>query len=313
MPLVLSERAGCRFDRPAHVLTPLALALCIFVGSLAVAPHARAADGAPTPAIPAAELGEGPQPAEAVIPAVDAPQPPDEAAATGQDADAGAIAEEPQQSNVVVIVRVNSPGDDVVSQGNVVAVDASATNRSSTTQLRARAASLLVARAAAVMEAQSARPQSSRGDPHSRPGAGSARAAETPVGTNEHRRRASPQQVATATEPVPSSRPRQVANAARGPDDAPVADAVKPASRAASPRAARSHAGSVALVERLAAPEQPFGRTDAVAAPAVTVGASRDSGLAVATFAALVAGTLAAAASACLPLRRRLRRRAAQA
>jgi hypothetical protein len=41
---------------------------------------------------------------------------------------------QPQQSNVVIIIRINSPGDDVISQTNVVSVVGVAANQSSTSQ-----------------------------------------------------------------------------------------------------------------------------------------------------------------------------------
>src|SRR6266513_5206591 len=55
-------------------------------------------------------------------------------AATDQAANAGAAAVQPQQSNVVIIIRINSPGDDVISQTNVVSVVAVGANQSSTAQ-----------------------------------------------------------------------------------------------------------------------------------------------------------------------------------
>ena len=59
---------------------------------------------------------------------------PSQQAATDQAANAAAAAVEPQQSNVVIIIRINSPGDDVVSQTNVVSVVGVAANQSSTSQ-----------------------------------------------------------------------------------------------------------------------------------------------------------------------------------
>jgi hypothetical protein len=55
-------------------------------------------------------------------------------AATDQAANAAAAAVQPQQSNVVIIIRINSPGDDVISQTNVVSVVAAAANQSGITQ-----------------------------------------------------------------------------------------------------------------------------------------------------------------------------------
>src|SRR5439155_15125265 len=64
----------------------------------------------------------------------------DEAAAEGQQAtsdqsaNAAAAAVQPQQSNIVIIIRINSPGDDVISQTNVVSVVGDAANQSLTGQ-----------------------------------------------------------------------------------------------------------------------------------------------------------------------------------
>ena len=55
-------------------------------------------------------------------------------ATSDQAANAAAAAVQPQQSNVVIIIRINSPGDDVVSQTNVVSVVAVGANQSSTAQ-----------------------------------------------------------------------------------------------------------------------------------------------------------------------------------
>ena len=59
---------------------------------------------------------------------------PSQQAATDQAANAAAAAVEPQQSNVVIIIRINSPGDDAISQTNVVSVVGVAANQSSTSQ-----------------------------------------------------------------------------------------------------------------------------------------------------------------------------------
>jgi hypothetical protein len=58
----------------------------------------------------------------------------DQQATSDQAANAAAAAVQPQQSNIVVIIRINSPGDDVVSQTNVVSVVGVAANQSSTSQ-----------------------------------------------------------------------------------------------------------------------------------------------------------------------------------
>jgi hypothetical protein len=58
----------------------------------------------------------------------------DQQSTTDQVANAAATAVQPQQSNVVIIIRVNSPGDDVVTQTNIVSVVAVGANQSSTSQ-----------------------------------------------------------------------------------------------------------------------------------------------------------------------------------
>jgi hypothetical protein len=58
----------------------------------------------------------------------------DQQSLTDQVANAAATAVQPQQSNVVIIIRVNSPGDDVVTQTNIVSVVAVGANQSSTSQ-----------------------------------------------------------------------------------------------------------------------------------------------------------------------------------
>ena len=64
----------------------------------------------------------------------DAPGEVGQQATSDQAANAAAAAVQPQQSNVVIIIRINSPGDDVVSQTNVVSVVAVGANQSSTAQ-----------------------------------------------------------------------------------------------------------------------------------------------------------------------------------
>jgi hypothetical protein len=104
------------------------LTFLLFAGSLATAQRARADSGSPAPntagevATPPSQDPSTPQPAT------------DQQSTTDQNANATATAEQPQQSNVVIIIRINSPGDDVVTQTNVVSVVAVGANQSSTTQ-----------------------------------------------------------------------------------------------------------------------------------------------------------------------------------
>lgn len=104
-------------------------------------------------------------------------------AATGQTAAANASASGVQQTNVVVVVRVNSPGNDSVAQTNVVNVGASSGNSARTAQGRGedpmgpavqaptRARRILLA--AAVRTSSADPPAASRPAPH----AGTAREA----------------------------------------------------------------------------------------------------------------------------------------
>jgi hypothetical protein len=99
------------------------------VAFLAVLVDARAITAAPLPDAPIA-------PPVAVAPGGDA-----QGAGTDQAASAGAAATASPQTNVVVVVRINSPGDDVITQTNGITVDATASNESSTSQDQAPAVS----------------------------------------------------------------------------------------------------------------------------------------------------------------------------
>ena len=106
--------------RPLLVL----LASCfLFLALLATARSAHAADG--MPALETAAIA--PPPADA------APAPLQDSV-TDQTSSAIGTVSHPDQSNVVVIIRINSPGDDNVSQTNVISVDATSANGSSTNQ-----------------------------------------------------------------------------------------------------------------------------------------------------------------------------------
>jgi len=106
--------------RPLLVL----LASCfLFLAFLATARSAHAADG--MPALETAAIA--PPPADA------APAPLQDSV-TDQTSSAIGTVSHPDQSNVVVIIRINSPGDDNVSQTNVISVDATSANGSSTNQ-----------------------------------------------------------------------------------------------------------------------------------------------------------------------------------
>src|SRR5262245_4544974 len=113
------------------------LTFLLFAAFLATAQRARADTGSPDPNT-AGEVAAPPS-QDPSIPQQTAdqstPQPTtDQQSTTDQAANAVATAVQPQQSNVVIIIRINSPGDDVVTQTNIVSVVADAHNQSSTSQ-----------------------------------------------------------------------------------------------------------------------------------------------------------------------------------
>ena len=123
------------------------LTFLLFAGFFATAQRARADSGSSDPstagevAAPPVQDTSGAQQntaGEVAAPPVPdtsgAQQNTDQQATTDQVANAAATAVQPQQSNVVIIIRVNSPGDDVVTQTNIVSVVATAANQSSTSQ-----------------------------------------------------------------------------------------------------------------------------------------------------------------------------------
>jgi hypothetical protein len=105
----------------ARVFTALFASFLLFLGFLGTARNARADDGIPALPLPAASD------AEALAQQV----------ATDQASSAAATAGDSQQSNVVVVIRINSPGNDFISQPNVISVGATAANGSSTNQNQA--------------------------------------------------------------------------------------------------------------------------------------------------------------------------------
>jgi hypothetical protein len=111
------------------------LTFLLFAGFFATAQRARADTGSPDPNT-AGEVAAPPfqDPAPPSQDPSTQQQPTDQQSTTDQVADVAATAVKPQQSNVVIIVRVNSPGDDVVTQTNIVSVVAVGANQSSTSQ-----------------------------------------------------------------------------------------------------------------------------------------------------------------------------------
>jgi hypothetical protein len=133
-------RRGPAWHRAAAGL--VALVACGFLAPTALATPAQATataspapattpDGADQSAGRGVDVG---QPA-AAPPTDTAPPVPDATATTGQTASSGATATQQQPVNVVVIVRVNSPGKNgAVTQNNVAVAPATAGNTASSTQ-----------------------------------------------------------------------------------------------------------------------------------------------------------------------------------
>ena len=121
----LSMRMGVESVTRAHTRPLLVLLVSCFqlLVFLATARSAHAADG-----MPALET------AAVAPPPADAAPAPLQDSVTDQTSSATGTVSHPDQSNVVVIIRINSPGDDNVSQTNVISVDATSANGSSTNQ-----------------------------------------------------------------------------------------------------------------------------------------------------------------------------------
>jgi hypothetical protein len=292
----------------------------LLAASLAMAPNARA-DESPGP-------GAGSTSPTLEQP-TDAAQPADQDATTGQDAIAGATAAQPEQSNVLVVIRINSPGDNVVSQTNVVAVDAGAANRSSTTQARSPAASVLLASAIPVARAERTRPraggvQQSPPREAAPPAAGSGTAAQPKAGSPSagapHGRSAAVPEAGDRDHKQPpaaslrtSSRAaHQQAHAAKTAPQVDRGGRAAGASRLLRPQLRRDARGAaepqlISLAEpAVAAP----GRLPVALAAAPP---SDGSDLGLVTLAALIAGLLGWAALAWLPRFRPLPRSGARA
>jgi hypothetical protein len=227
--------------------------------------------------------------------------PADQAATTGQQAAADAVAAQPQQPNVVVVVRVNSPGDDVITQTNTVTVDSSAANRSTTTQAKAPAASLLLG--TALTPARRSRPQSPVAQPQENvpaPRALSQLAAVAQSTVTKPEAHAAPRQAPARRAPArrPSATPARQSSAA------PAAMSRQQAAGATPRRAPlQHHATARGLTHRFLATAAAL--PGAVSPHSVVAGAARassgDSDFAVAALAALVLGLLACAALAWRP------------
>jgi hypothetical protein len=274
------------------------------LGGLLAAPNARA-DGDIGAAVPAAP-GAAERPQGTVPPAPPAaPVPPsaDQAAATGQDAAADAVAAQPQQPNVVVIVRINSPGDDFVTQTNTVTVDSSSSNQSTTTQAETPAAATLLLSRPTRAAAAAAPQQPAKSAPAGVANAARApNAAATPAAAPE-RAAAPAQRRATAPRSAPQ-RARTVSVAAPRPSHqtrpsvrhSPAASPSPPTPGPAGRAARIARGGLLALTEPLRDLEAPVAPVD--------VSSSDEPGFALAALAALATGLLGWAAVVWLPRRR---------
>ena len=123
-------RAGTTTRAHVRPLLVLLASSFLFLAFLATARSAHAADG-----MPALQTAAVAPPPTADVPA------PLQDAITDQTSSATATVAHPDQSNVVVIIRINSPGDDNISQTNVISVGATAANGSSTNQDQSAVAS----------------------------------------------------------------------------------------------------------------------------------------------------------------------------
>lgn len=310
--LSMRMRAGSTTHAHMRPLVILLASSFLFLAFLATARSAHAADG--RPALETAAMAP---------PAADGAPAPLQDAVTDQTSSATATVADPDQSNLVVIIRINSPGDDVVSQTNVISVGATSANGSSTNQDQSAGAS--PAPAAALVEG-SAAPVGAA--PASAPASAPA-ASPQPVASTQQddapavadrgkvilaaygRSSAGPQPDAAA----PAPRNRQVEPASRGAEPAR-AEARAPSSSApvvapqASPHA--THAASLARVDRHpassagATPQQRLssslgggGRT--AAATALAADPAKGSDFGDFALAALVAGIAACALFAYLP------------
>src|SRR3954447_22058810 len=121
--LPMRMRAGTTTRARLRPLLVLLASSFLFLAFLATARSAHAADG-----MPALQTAAVAPPPTADVPA------PLQDAITDQTSSATATVAHPDQSNVVVIIRINSPGDDNISQTNVISVGATAANGSSTNQ-----------------------------------------------------------------------------------------------------------------------------------------------------------------------------------
>src|SRR3954451_22784695 len=252
--LAASTRAH---TRPVAALLASSLLVLAF---LATARNAQAADG-----MPALETA-----AIAPPPADGAPAPLQDAV-TDQTSSATGTVAQPDQSNVIVIIRINSPGDDVVSPTNVIAVGATSTNDSTTNQEQAAG----TAPAAAAAQADDTTPTVSAA-PASQPAAHAEQ--------NENERAPAgkvilaaygPASVSTRAE-APARAPagrhaepaRRSGAAARPGAEAPSRQAPAPAAKKPAPRPAQvaatgsdPHASSTGAVQRQLAKVLGGGRT----------------------------------------------------
>jgi hypothetical protein len=311
----ITLRTGSRPEpRHARIGGIAAVVLSALLGGLIATPNARA-DGDAGAAVPAAPAAAE-QPQGTLIPAPAPPEtspPADQAVATGQDAAADAVAAQPKQPNVVVVVRINSPGDDVIAQTNTVTVDSSASNRSATMQADAPAAALLLSRPINV--ARAARPAARQQPPPSTPAA----VASAPSEPAAAPRSAAPQRPTPAAQrhsaaaPRRTAAPRQPLQRARSvtaPTPRPShetqeAGGQRPATTASSPSVPQqASAPGTGIARRLLALAEPLRQARAPLSAPAGVSSSGDSDFTLAALAVLAIGLLGWAALAWLPRRR---------
>jgi hypothetical protein len=186
------------------------LTFILFAGFLATAQRARADTGSPDPNT-AGEVAAPPSQDNSTTPQTTT----DQQSTTDQTANPTATAAQPQQTNVVIIIRVNSPGDDVVTQTNIVSVVAVGSNQSSTTQNSGLPGSSAAGTDASTgssdptgMDGQTTDVQPTEGQAAPVPGAAPQRSQPAPAGA--------PTQVPSGVQ-QPANQPAQAAAAAAAP------------------------------------------------------------------------------------------------
>jgi len=251
-----TQRRSCRLSR--RVATLFVLSASVF-GALTLADSAWASGSDPSPDPLAGPSDVAATAAQAAMPAAPATPADTQAspaadqsaldAATQQAATAVANASQNNVQNIVVIIRINSPGDDVINQSNTAISNAVATNDSSTNQ------------------------GTGAGSTGSEPG--------TPDGTNADGTPTTP--TSSSSPPTTTSAQEEPVAAAPPADTPPVGSAASPANKLATPGSERARPRAFAAAQRPSGDSRHASRkaaavaTHAAAAPPATPAGSEQS------------------------------------